>query len=256
MTRSDVARRVKEMAGIVGLGNLLHRYPSELSGGQQQRVALARALVAQPRILLLDEPLSNLDADLRNQMRAELVQIHKKIGVTTIYVTHDQEEAMALSDLVILMSGGEIIETGTPRQIYDRPHTVYTASFIGRSNLLPARVVRDDPDRTVIEIAGRAQLTGQGAREFEAGEEVVAAIKPEDVEVHTGQPVANGLQAEVIRATYVGHHVGLLVKVLGEVFRIPQDKASTLALGDAMWISLPADRLTILPGPLRANELP
>ena len=136
VTHADMERKVRDMLAIVKLDHLAHRYPGELSGGQQQRVALARALVVEPEILLLDEPLSNLDAHLREEMRFEIRRLHDKFHITSIYVTHDQSEAMVIADRICVMERGRIAQIGTPEEIYERPRTRFAASFIGKTNLL------------------------------------------------------------------------------------------------------------------------
>ncbi len=137
---SEAERKVRDMLAVVKLAGLAHRYPGELSGGQQQRVALARALVVEPEILLLDEPLSNLDANLREEMRFEIRRLHDKFQITSVYVTHDQAEAMVIADRVCVMNQGRIAQIGTPQEVYERPRTRFAASFIGKTNLLEGRV--------------------------------------------------------------------------------------------------------------------
>src|SRR5207248_6897572 len=141
ISRSDVRRRVEEALELVGLRGLEHRYPHELSGGQQQRVALARAIVVRPDTLLLDEPLSNLDANLREQMRFEIRRVHDETAITMVYVTHDQAEAMVIADRVAVMNAGKIEQIGSPREIYDCPRSRFVASFIGNANCMPGRLV-------------------------------------------------------------------------------------------------------------------
>jgi len=137
--KSDIPGRVKAALELVQLPQMGDRYPKELSGGQQQRIALARAIVIEPDVLLLDEPLSALDANLREDMRVELKRIQDKIGVTTVFVTHDQSEALAMSDQIVVMSGGRVEQVGTPEDVYNRPHSEFVANFLGASNILPAR---------------------------------------------------------------------------------------------------------------------
>jgi iron(III) transport system ATP-binding protein len=139
---TDIRERVMRTLDTMGLASFAERSAAQLSGGQQQRLALARALVAEPRLLLLDEPLSNLDALLREQMRGELRRLQREVGVTAIYVTHDQSEALALSDRIAVMHNGEIAQIGTPRDIYDQPANAFVATFVGRSNLLRGKLMR------------------------------------------------------------------------------------------------------------------
>jgi iron(III) transport system ATP-binding protein len=136
LSRHDMDRKVTELLRLVHLENFKDRYPSELSGGQQQRVALARALVVEPQILLMDEPLSNLDANLREEMRFEIRRLHEEFGITTVYVTHDQAEAMATSDRIAVLNGGRMVQAGSPAEIFDRPRTRFVAEFVGKANIL------------------------------------------------------------------------------------------------------------------------
>ncbi|MEV0621340.1 ABC transporter ATP-binding protein [Nonomuraea sp. NPDC050404] len=194
---------IAEVLDKVGLAELRDRYPHQLSGGQQQRVALARALVYSPSVLLLDEPLSNLDAKLRDQARAWLKRLQADLGITTVYVTHDQEEALALSDRIAVMSKGDMVQIGTPEEIYERPATAEVAAFVGRCNFLPGRVsgpgeVRLDCTGQTITVPG--DLPGQGG--------VTVAIRPERLEVlpagRTAPAGVNVLTAEVLTSSYVG----------------------------------------------------
>ena len=153
VSKSDVAQKVKDALDIVRLPNVEDRYPSQLSGGQQQRIALARAIVIEPDVLLLDEPLSALDANLREDMRVELKAIQDRIGVTSIFVTHDQSEALAMSDKIIVMSAGRIEQIGTPEEVYNTPASSFVAGFLGASNMLPARVVGRDARHVLLETA-------------------------------------------------------------------------------------------------------
>lgn len=151
VTKSDVKKRVQDALDLVQLPDVGDRYPKELSGGQQQRIALARAIVIEPDVLLLDEPLSALDANLREDMRVELKRIQDKIGVTTVFVTHDQSEALAMSDEIVVMSDGQVEQMGTPEEVYNRPTTEFVANFLGASNILPARWSERDANEVRLE---------------------------------------------------------------------------------------------------------
>jgi iron(III) transport system ATP-binding protein len=183
LDRAAIRAAVDEVARTVGIEALLDRYPSELSGGQQQRVALARALAFKPALLLLDEPLSNLDAALRRQTRLEMEDLQRRVNVTTIWVTHDQEEAMAVSDMVVVMANGRIDCIGTPREIYDRPPSLFAASFVGASNLLPGVVIARSGDQASVRLEGGAVVAGTARGEMSAGDQATLAIKPVDVVV-------------------------------------------------------------------------
>jgi len=178
VARGELARRVGRMLEIVNLAGYEGRYPHELSGGQQQRVALARALVVQPDTLLLDEPLSNLDANLREQMRFEIRRIHRETGITMIYVTHDQAEAMVIADRIAVMHQGRIEQTGTPQEIYTRPRSRFVAGFLGQTNCLPGRLVAPGVVR-----CGELEFRATGDGEFRTGDDVVLCVRSRAVQV-------------------------------------------------------------------------
>jgi ABC-type Fe3+/spermidine/putrescine transport system ATPase subunit len=193
----DRKGRVGELLGLVGLAGYEKRRPHQLSAGQQQRVALARALAPEPRILLLDEPLSALDAALRKDLRAELRALLRKLGMTGLYVTHDQEEALSLADRVAVMHEGRVEQVAPPAELYARPQTPFVATFLGRANLWPGRVVSVDGDQAVVEVAGERMTAERG--EVSAGDEVLIFFRPEWVQVGEGPFVA-----EVQSAEYLG----------------------------------------------------
>lgn len=190
VSKEDIHTRVKDTLQLVGLLPLSDRYATELSGGQQQRVALARALVTEPRVILFDEPLSNLDASLREQMRSELRDLHDRIGKTALYVTHDQAEAMVMSDRVVLMNEGRIEQQGTPRELYERPATRFAAEFLGMSNLWPAMAaeVGTSPAHSVVElnepdVAPRRVSISPPGGSLSEGSRGLVAVRPEQVDV-------------------------------------------------------------------------
>jgi len=193
---------------LVNLAGLEDRYPNQLSGGQQQRVALARSLVVEPSILLLDEPLSNLDAKLRERMRWELKDLQRRTGITFVYVTHDQSEAMALSDRIAVMHQGQLQQYGRPRDVYARPANRTVADFMGLVNLVAGRVVRAAGDESMVAVGGRHAIRvalPPGARE---GQPVQLAIRPESVQL---TPAADGpgesdaIRAKVVEVTFLGN---------------------------------------------------
>ena len=192
--------KVAELLELVGLGHAGDRYPHQLSGGMQQRVALARALAIEPRVLLLDEPLSALDAKVRVQLRGEIRRIQSRLGITTIYVTHDQEEALSISDRVAVLSQGRIEQIGTPAEIYGSPSTPFVAEFVGTMNRLEATVA--DPQSGAVDYGG-IRLAVDAVRGHSAGERVLVLVRPETVELG---PAANGasLIGEVISHTFLG----------------------------------------------------
>jgi ABC-type Fe3+/spermidine/putrescine transport system ATPase subunit len=179
---AEVATRVSEVLKLVGLAGYEHQFSSQLSGGEQQRVALARAIVIHPRVLLFDEPLSNLDAKLRVQMRQEIRSLQRRLGITTLYVTHDQEEAMAVSDRIVVMSKGLVMAQGTSQELYHRPRSEFVAQFIGRVNLVPARVLDVAGGRARVEALG-ATLDAAAVEGVARGGDVRLVLRPEAIEV-------------------------------------------------------------------------
>ncbi len=181
-----IIKKVKEALELVGLRGKENRYPTQLSGGEQQRVALARALVIEPKVLLLDEPLSNLDAKLRLRMRGEIRRLQKRLGITTIYVTHDQEEALSISDRIAVMNQGRILQIGTPLEVYENPKELFVADFIGITNFLPCKVLEiNEAERImIIDLNGVKLILRDVYEKFDAGEEAICAIRPESLEVY------------------------------------------------------------------------
>jgi spermidine/putrescine ABC transporter ATP-binding subunit len=204
--------RVAEGLRKVNLSGLGVRYPGQLSGGQQQRVALARALVLSPDILLLDEPLSNLDAKIRVQVRAEIRTLQQELGITTVYVTHDQEEALSLSDRVAVMRDGRVLQLGPPRELYERPRTRFVADFVGTNNLVPGTVVEAAGDAVAVD-TGLGRLRARppkGAESPPVGHAAVLAVRPENVTVRTpgGAAVSadsNRCSGRIVLAAYLGN---------------------------------------------------
>ncbi len=198
--RAQRRQRVQDALRLVSLEGLEHRRPSQLSGGQQQRVALARTLVLRPRALLLDEPLSNLDATLRAQMRVELRRLHRELGITTVFVTHDQAEAMALSSRVAVFDRGAVVQVGTPTEVYRRPATRFVAEFLGAANLLPGRVESGGHVRIGDGLALRVMEAAGGV-----GAPVVCIVRPEAIQrVAAAADVPNRFGATVAGAVYLG----------------------------------------------------
>jgi spermidine/putrescine transport system ATP-binding protein len=189
--KAEIERRVKAMIEIVRLGDLAQRMPSQLSGGQRQRVALARALVNGPKALLLDEPLSALDLELRRRMQLELKRIQRDVGITFVFVTHDQEEAITMSDRIAVMRAGQLEQVGTPERIYEEPESAFVARFIGHANLLPVVVEHADGARARVALPGgrRAEIATHG-REFANGAPALLMVRPERLELSAEQPAA------------------------------------------------------------------
>ena len=217
VTRAEADRKVRQILGVVKLEYLADRYPGELSGGQQQRVALARALVVEPKILLLDEPLSNLDANLREEMRFEIRRLHDEFKITSIYVTHDQSEAMVIADRVCVMNQGRIEQLGTPHDIFDHPRTRFVAEFIGKTNILAGRM--EDGNRVIL--GGELKFTVAQAANSSANSETLVCIRPHNIvllgsESGAREMAANGynLFAGVIqRRIYFGDAIDYMVEL-------------------------------------------
>ncbi|ULB11500.1 ABC transporter ATP-binding protein [Cereibacter azotoformans] len=202
MGKSQRDERIREALGLVEMLPYADRFPFELSGGQQQRVALARALVYRPPLLLLDEPLSNLDAKLRERARVWLRELQERLNVTTIYVTHDQAEALAVSDRIAVMSMGRMRQLGSPRDIYERPADSFVADFIGSSNFLDGRMIESGTDQARVRLADGTELVTPPGRAGEDGA-LVVAIRPERIEV-VRELGPNGLRASVMQKVYLG----------------------------------------------------
>jgi spermidine/putrescine transport system ATP-binding protein len=189
MESGQLERRVRQMLEVVRLGDFAGRKPSALSGGQRQRVALARALVNDPSALLLDEPLSALDLELRRQMQLELKRIQRDVGVAFVFVTHDQEEALTMSDRIAVMRGGRLEQVGTPEEIYDEPVSPFVARFIGSANLIPVTVVKAEGARATLRLpGGREGWVATGGRSFVAGQAALLMIRPERLELAASEP--------------------------------------------------------------------
>jgi len=245
--RADRHKRVGELLELIGLGHAGDRYPHQLSGGMQQRVALARALAIEPRVLLLDEPLSALDAKVRLQLREEIRRIQLELGITTLYVTHDQEEALSISDHVAVMYSGRIEQMGSPAEMYSAPATPFVAEFIGTMNRLEATVV--DGGSGAVEHRG-VTLTVNAARDRQRGDRVLVLVRPETVELSpaNGDGGPNTLVGEVITQTFLGPVTRL--KIVGGaadlIADVPTAKAATLPVGTRVTATLPAQGARLL----------
>ncbi|SLN64806.1 Spermidine/putrescine import ATP-binding protein PotA [Oceanibacterium hippocampi] len=203
--KAEIRERVMRVLDVVGLPGVEERLPSQLSGGQRQRVALARAVVIEPTVLLLDEPLSNLDAVLRKRMRLELRDIQQKLGITTIFVTHDQDEAFEMSDRVVLMNRGRIEQLGPPEEMYDLPDTRFAAEFIGETNLIEGRVVSANGSLVNIEIPGGIRMDARkGNRDFGVGDDVFLMVRPERVDIRDKVEGETGMAASVAKRVFSG----------------------------------------------------
>ena len=241
-----VRAEVPTALNAVGLAYLSARLPGQLSGGQQQRVALARALVMQPDLLLFDEPLSNLDAKLRVQVRGELRRLQKRLGTTSIYVTHDQDEAMSLSDRIVVMHGGCVEQVGTPEEIYARPASLFVAGFVGQVNALPGRVVARADDQVVVETLDLRVAVSQRC----AADDVLVVVRPEAVRVTV--PPGSGSQPGVVEdVEYRGDRVEYRIRVGGTAMTAIEaslHRQVRIATGDRVGVELVPQALHLLPG--------
>ena len=243
--KKEVKERMLAGLELVGLTGYDQRLPSELSGGQQQRVAVARALVLEPQVLLFDEPLSNLDAKLRRQVREEIREIQQKLGLTVVYVTHDQEEALAVSDRIIVMRNAEIAQSGTPRELYDAPHDAFVADFIGEANLIDCRVDAVQSGMATVTIS-HLQLQLPSPADPIAGEAVIA-VRPGRV-VLSEAGAADTLPATIAKATYVGSHMEYQLGAdFGELFAISGQVDTPWSAGDTVGLSFAGSGPVLLP---------
>jgi len=227
--KDEQRRLIDDALEKVGLQHLQARYPHQLSGGQQQRVALARALVYSPTVLLLDEPLSNLDAKLREQARAWLKRLQEDLGITTVYVTHDQDEALALSDRIAVMSSGHMLQVGSPTEIYESPRTAEVAAFVGRCNFLEATIAELTRGGAVVTLAANGQsMTVETDDKLQAGQTITVAIRPERLRLcPPDTPVAPGtniLDTEVLTVSYLGSRYEYDVKLGDHVVQVVCDR--------------------------------
>ena len=243
LDRATIGAKLDAILATTKLGELAQRYPGELSGGQQQRVALARALIVDPETLLLDEPLSNLDANLREEMRFEVRRLHDAYRYTTVYVTHDQSEAMTTADLICVMNGGKIEQAGSPEDIYDRPQSEFVARFIGSSNVFAGKAL----DTSSVQFAGvRIRC---GGTPLKAGMQTAVSIRPHDVLIATtpGGDVENTVAATVVRQVYLGGNRDYMVETRdGTQFRIVTPAQDNIPQGSNVWLHLPRDRCRAL----------
>jgi len=244
LRRDDIARRVGAILATAKLSNLAERYPGELSGGQQQRVALARALVVEPETLLLDEPLSNLDANLREEMRFEVRRLHDQYRYTTVYVTHDQSEAMTTADLIAVMNAGRIEQLGPPEDIYARPRSEFVARFIGSSNIVKGKAL----DAGHIAVAGVPVLCTGVA--LAAGRDAAISIRQHEIRIDTAAPDGerhNVLPAVVARNVFLGNSRDYMVEIGdGTQIRVVTAPEDNIVQGSKVWLRLPAERCRVL----------
>jgi len=242
ISKKSIQEKAQQVLALVGLNGLEDRYPAQLSGGQQQRVALARALVTNPKVLLLDEPLSNLDAKLREKMRFEIKSLVRRMGITSVYVTHDQAEAMVISDRIAVMDSGNLVQIGTAQEIYKKPANRFVADFIGTMNFMSGEVVETIQDTNTVyvrtEFSEKILCKTSDTTATTPGKKVYASIRPEDVEIFTEPPQGseNLFKCTITHKAYLGNFLYLFVSVDGTMIRVqvphylPQEEGQELYL--------------------------
>jgi iron(III) transport system ATP-binding protein len=232
LPKQVIEAKLDQALHTVGLKRLADRYPSQLSGGEQQRVALARALIKEPEVLLLDEPLSNLDAKLREQMRFELKDLQRRAAIPILYVTHDQTEALAMSDRLAVMNAGRIIQVGAPAEIYSRPADRFVADFIGVMNFVPARILNRSGEEAVVELLGTHRLNVIDRSGLSG--ECIVAVRPEDISLSPAGPIR--CQIEV--SSYSGHLIDYKVRADGAVLRVQTPKTAIYKEGAELGLTI------------------
>jgi len=245
MLKADIARRVTQALEMVRLPGFADRMPAQLSGGQQQRVALARALVHEPRLVLMDEPLGALDKQLREQMQQEIKHIHDSLGVTMVYVTHDQSEALTMSDRIAVFHQGRIQQLDTPRALYERPASVFVANFIGENNALPG-VVRDTAGGDCIFALGEASVLAANGQGLAPGAAAILVLRPEQIAINPPEGSRrNRIAARIVEAVYLGDHLRLRARLPGGgdilVKRSTGGGIPTVSPGDAVILGWDAE---------------
>ena len=245
----NIKEKTEKIINLVGLEGLSKRSPAHLSGGQQQRVSLARSLIMEPKVLLLDEPLSNLDAKLRISTRLEIRKLQQRIGITSVYVTHDQEEAMTLSDRVVIMNAGKIQQIGTPQEIYAYPNNYFVADFIGKANFLSGKVLRILSSKKVeIEVKGCKFTITSYNKTFKEGEKILLLVRPEAVDLHPKKPQSiTGVIQQII---YLGSYLVYEIKVDEDILTVeitnPLSQKS-FSTGEEVSLSFKENSLHVLP---------
>jgi iron(III) transport system ATP-binding protein len=250
VSKEQLRARVSRALEIAHLGRLANRYPSELSGGQQQRVALARAIVIEPEILLLDEPLSNLDASLRDEMRDEVKNLHEQLGLTTVYVTHDQGEALVLADRIVVMDGGTIEQVGTPEEIYESPATEFVARFIGRCNVLPGTLLKSGK----VDVGGVLIAAKNYAPKASIGGEVALSVRPHSIamkslECATDKASTNCFIARIEHQDYYGDFRDYTVRLQNSeiILSVVTPPHRRYAIGEEMYLAIPPAACRVVP---------
>ncbi len=246
LPKAEIEKRVSEIMETVQISQFKDRYPDKLSGGQQQRVALARAIVVQPQVLLMDEPLSNLDAKLRIEMREAIREVQKQIGITTVYVTHDQEEALAISDRIAVMNKGDIQQIDIPERIYSRPYNTFVADFIGHSNRFHGTVESQDASETVIRMETGLVISVPGLIKMEEGAPVLVYVRPEEF-LFTDE--GKGMKATVKIKRFLGKYIQYVVDCnTGVNIEVTADTSSAERIhepGETIWLNVNTRRINL-----------
>jgi iron(III) transport system ATP-binding protein len=249
VSAADVKKKVAGALAQVELNGYEERMATQLSGGQQQRLALARALVREPQVLLLDEPLSNLDAKLRERMRFELRELQRRLRITTLYVTHDQIEALSMSNVIAVMNSGVIVQEGAPREIYLQPKSQFVANFIGSTNQLPGEIARIDGADSALVKTSDGEITCSLLEGLKVGSKVVVVVRPESINLHQQRPAncANMLEGKIGAAMFLGEYVDCTVELGQNVLQTHQRYTLQVRRGDPVWVELPAGECMALP---------
>jgi iron(III) transport system ATP-binding protein len=245
LSRQKQRDKAREGLKMVGLEGYDDRLPSELSGGQQQRVAVARALVLEPQVLLFDEPLSNLDAKLRRRMREEIRDLQQALGLTCVYVTHDQEEALAVSDKIVVMNGGMIAQVGTPHDLYERPVDAFVADFIGSANLIPGSITSRDREKKLVSIDLGNLRINVPDRDYD-GSNVYLVVRPNGVSLDSQASKAPSLPAKVKKATYLGSHWEYTISAANCSMFVIQPTHKVFSPGSSVFATLDPDHITVV----------
>jgi len=247
VARSEVVERVSRALDMVQLSSFQDRKPIQLSGGQQQRVALARALVFEPEVVLMDEPLGALDKKLREQMQLDIRDIHRRLGLTIVFVTHDQGEALTMSDRIAIFNHGKIEQIGTPSQIYDHPKTQFVAQFIGETNLLAGKVRKTEHGSLVVRLESGADLHVVSDADVDVGKQVKISIRPERIAINAGSASVNSLQATVADVVYHGDHLQVRARHQGSDLIIKANRnVSPPSIGDGVAVSFSPEQCWVV----------
>lgn len=250
--KNQISERVHHVLELVGIPNLDEQYPGQMSGGQQQRVALARALVPGTDLVLFDEPLSNVDAKVREQLRLELLEMQTELGFAALFVTHDQAEAMILADRIAVLSQGRIVQFGPPQDVYYAPNSRYVANFIGSTNEIAGSVVSiDEADRCVVESADEFIFGVAGSPGLSVGDAVVAVWRPEQLSMQASNPgMDNSWRGTVGASLFLGSHTEVLVETPNHQLRVWSPVIAEFPAGEEVWVSVPIENVRVL----RASE--